>query len=225
MDNQSPQHVEPVILTDQVIDLARGWAREWSERRERYAGPERELVSQSSFQFPAGGQEFRVAVFLSDPLPGNAKAFTSLPDRLTRSGEPVGPTGHFSILINHQAPFTPSNLLAVILHELTHVVDPQFLTDCEAKQQWHREWFIEPRRHYVLASERKAFASMWIAEIQEYIRWREAIGEPRFEPLNFINTMARQLPEFEGFLRGCPEFWSETISQIKLIEQAVRGRE
>lgn len=220
MDTLSPPFVEPIVLTEDVVTLARGWAQLWLERQPHFKGPQKELVAQGSFRFPHDGPEHFVAIYMGTP-PHRARAFTALPNQSNANGNPLGPPDHFVLAFDPQASFSPRELLASLLHELTHVVDPEFLADARMRRGWVQAARFNSELLYRLRSERKAFASMWIAEIRECVAWEDVDGV-RLDPSAFVKQRVSVLREFGAFVRHAGDLQRELEQQIQAIARSVR---
>jgi hypothetical protein len=131
----------------------------------------------------------------------------------------IAPEGFFSVLIDREAAFTPRTLLAAILHEVTHVIDPCFLEDCEAKKTWPEGWGRDPYRLYRLHSEQRAFTAMWIEEIREWLQEKAT-----FDSVVFIRQMTSTSREFRGFVENNSDLHSQIIDHISQMATELRSR-
>jgi hypothetical protein len=159
--------VLPVILPAQITTLARRWRDDCLAQWGKWTHPLRHLVGDAVVVSPEDGQDRKVALYLSTQLP--AAAFTCLPDAKDKVGVQIAQPGYYSIHIERTGTYTPSELLAILLHEMTHVVDPAFVSDTMSKKHWPPAWLGDAHRHYALASEQRAFTAMWMEELRDYL--------------------------------------------------------
>jgi hypothetical protein len=194
--------VLPVILPAQITSVARRWRDECLAQWGKWTHPLRHLVGSEVIVSPEDGEDRKVALYLSTPLP--AAAFTCLPDAPDKAGVLIAPPGYYSIHIERTGTYAAKELLATLLHEVTHVVDPAFVTDTMSKKSWPPAWLADAHRHYALASEQRAFTAMWMEELREYL----ASGvSPDIDA--FLQRLMGISWEFAGFITHCPHLHSQ----------------
>lgn len=207
-----------VILPDSIISLALQWRHEYLSHWPRPAGAKLH-IGQAIITSPVDGEERRVSALLSDWLDRDAVTFQ--PDLTAADGELISPAGNYSVIVNRKMVFTrpereaiQRELLAVILHELTHVVDPTFLADTTAGGQK-----LGPIDRYNLPSERRAFVAMWIAEMQDQLRISND-----FDAESFMWRVAAMSRHFNGLLDYHPELHGEVRDSFTTMAEALRLR-
>jgi hypothetical protein len=203
--------LEPIILSEEIVKLARKWSNECNGSRHfTMAGVRRHLVGEASITSPEDRAERKVALYITRELTGGVRAWTCQPGTRDESGSLYAPEGHYCILVEDffsgQQP-----LFAALLHELTHVVDPVFLQDCEAKKSWVRtgDKVNDALREYALPSELRAFTAMWIEELKTHL----ASGNIDLDA--FIEEICWESEHFRGFCKFGPEVVPNLMEQIR----------
>jgi hypothetical protein len=191
--------LEPVLLDNAIIETAKHWRdeaiRRWHEPGEMIT------IGETTFISPVDQSERRVRLHVA-LWPSNSgkrppKGFTLPPN----STHHLPKDGYYNVFLNRL--FEPGNsrmLLATLLHELTHAVDPHFDADCIARKQ------AEPDSEYNLPSEQLAFTAMWIDELRERMKhWPAGRGS------SFISGIVADCEEFKHFHRHAMTGLSEAL--------------
>jgi hypothetical protein len=194
--------VDPIILADDLIGVATTWSREALGRVGTLSGTCELGIGEAAIQSPADAKERNVKLYLtSEPM--NAVGMTFPPNVRFRRGDPDRVENRYVIMIHDRRDyfrhaFGRDRMLATLLHELTHVIDPQFIEDTLAKQQTDAVKVRRPADDYALASEQRAFTAMWIAHLKHYLAGRAG---QQFSAEDFAMLVAGLSPEFEGYYR------------------------
>jgi hypothetical protein len=208
----APPELTPVFLGDDIISKAKEWRHaclaswEWGQPRTLFPIGDAVLTS------PVDLQERQVTLCLApwsnDPFGQKAaRGVTFTPGTDFSQGAVDPDPVRYRVLLNTFYP-PGGDLLHVILHELTHVVDPCFLEDCQLRKADPGRW--GPAEQYGLPSERRAFVSMWIEDLREAI----AAGTYR-DPESFASRLANRCPEFDGFYVGLYARGPKRTQQIR----------
>jgi hypothetical protein len=141
-------------------------------------------------------------------------------------GHPEAEPDEYTVLVNTANPRARALLLPILLHELTHVVDPCFLEDLSFIATLETD---DSAGRYDLRSEQRAFTAMWISDL------RDAIAAGTFRGVGAWLIILQGLsPEFEGFVGhaqlGRPHLYQQIRDHIDkmavhLREQAAGGEE
>jgi hypothetical protein len=208
--------IEPVLLPDALIDLAVGW-------------------KDSYFAWLNGpdGQTILAETTITSPVDGSSRLTRFLPIRIVQGpaqtllrlinveGEYDGP-GWTVAVDPHQLEEREDFIVAVLLHELTHVVDPAHDRDCET-----RAADFKPRRsaeeQYAFESEQRAFTAMWSWHLREFVARCD-----RVEPREVIRTLAGHDVYFGGYIRFAqsrrPDLMLQTEAHFRRIINSLQGR-
>src|SRR5262249_12166304 len=84
-------------------------------------------------------------------------------------------------------------LMPILLHEVTHALDPRFDEDMKVREE-HPDEFKDWKVQYGLASELRAFAAMWTEDLREDLE-RDQYQNPGASLLQF----RQRSDEFNGF--------------------------
>ena len=155
--------VEPLILSDEILTQARLWRDECLNRwGEEGAYPQ---IGEANLTSTVDGSQRKVVLHLGTGFTVKGKTFAKT---LSETGEPIG-EGSIIVLnrgvINHQV----ESIMPILLHELTHAVDPAF-DDDNARRETEPERFTTSESQYSLLSEQRAFAAMWTNDLREDIK-------------------------------------------------------
>jgi hypothetical protein len=196
--------LEPVILDNSITAIAKHW-RDEAIRRWNEPG-EMTTIDDATITSPVDRAERTVRMHLAlwpakqGQRPVNAKTIPP------NSGDQLPKDCYYNVFLNRlHAPGNPRLLLATLLHELAHTVDPHFDADCLARQQ------AEPDGEYDLPSEQRAFTAMWIEELRE--RMKEY---PTRSGASFISGIRANSDEFKAFHQHAMSGFSDALeNQIK----------
>lgn len=189
--------LEPIILTDEIIDTARSWVTAWQAKCDGYTGEDLRLVCSAVLKSPVDYQERSASLFVCSGLTSRAKTFP--PGIKNPDGQPIAPEGHYVVVLDESSQDVHlALLLAILLHELTHVVDPLFLEDCAERETLMPSIANEPYSQYQLKSEQRAFTAMWIAALNDALAAGSYFGRT-----DFIQRAAGVLREFDFFWAYC----------------------
>src|SRR5581483_5221575 len=112
--------------------------------------------------------------------------------------------------------FNAKTLLAMLLHELTHVIDPCFVADTEAKQKWDAGSRSDSFCQYRLQSEQRAFTAMWMAELRDWIT-----AHPSADMTFFISHAQKLSREFDGFVTFNMHLYRQILSHFFAMAAAL----
>lgn len=177
-------------------------------------------VGDASFTSPEDGKERKARLYLSTYLP-DVSAYTIVPGQKFSTGELISPEGYFSLIINRHREYEWDELLANLLHEITHVVDPWFLIDAAERQTWSKAERNNAYRQYRLVSEQRAFTAMWAAEM---IRWISKDRTAQFREEEFAEAMTRKSREFQGFWVYNFDLHEQSLQHFTAMADRVRSR-
>jgi hypothetical protein len=179
---------EPIILSDELIDLAVKWKDIYFAWLRTSDGAT--IFAETTIISPVD-RSSRLTRFL--PIRTTAGPAQTVPRLISLTGQHEGPGWTVALDPNQLEP-REDFIIAVLLHELTHVVDPAHDRDC-ATRAANPEPRRPPEEQYAFESEQRAFTAMW----SWYLR--EAVAHcDRIDPREAVNTLASQDRYFGGFL-------------------------
>ena len=209
--------IEPVILSDSILDQARLWrdecVRQWS----------------AADQFPRVGEEVLVS-----PVDGSRrKVVLHLSDRLQEGGREVkGKTAvgiffdvgdirdGYTIAINGRKVRSTDELMRTLLHELVHCVDPEFDKDFgRLNQTGGPRTPLVAVELYRLPSEQRAFPAMWIQDLRDDMD-RGLYRNPSLS----IARYCLQSPEFQGYWDYTPDLAQQTEEHFRRMVKDLKVR-
>jgi len=201
--------LEPVILRDEIIDQARAWRDRCLSRWHRRVGREHE-VGRATVLSPVDGLPRKVVIYLSCGL--RARALTCPP-----GGNPDEPESYcIAVDADRDTNCDQRVFLAVLLHELTHAIDPYFDADCAGRR------LSPPLSEYDLPSEQRAFTAMWIDFM------RELVDGGHFRAGAFPSRLRRLSPEFDGFYGygqiGRPHVVDQMNAHYRAMERHLKAK-
>jgi hypothetical protein len=195
--------VEPVILTDKLIDLAVAWRDEYLRQLPLPEIPP--VIANATVTSPVDGSS-RTIWLVIGVLNAPAKACIGLlkPDG-TRHGD-----GYTIVLDPTKLEPTVKDVTLAMLHEMTHVVDPQHDADCELRAN-NPSSYKTSQDQYELDSEQRAFSAMWSWHLRERIRAGVEINGKQA-----VATFRAMDYYFRGFLDdGDEEIWEQTAEHFQ----------
>jgi hypothetical protein len=203
--------LDPITLTEDIIDLAKAWCDEcWNQRAARWSEPHRHFVAEAALTSPVDGGERKVTLFISQGFGDRIEALTCPPGSRDKLGRSLAKEGYFAILTHVDIAFLRPRILPVLLHELTHVVDPMFLEDCARRKAWVPvDSMSNALRQYALPSEQRAFTAMWIDELKRHL----ARGTIDLDW--FIHAMRCGCKNFSALCDYGPEVVPNLMEQIR----------
>jgi hypothetical protein len=213
--NAAPPALEPIILGEDIISTARLW-RDGSVAAWAQGQPDVLFrIGEANVISPVDQQARPVSCYLVtwNNGPHTARGLTVPPGGDIAPGRIAPDRTRSRVLINTFIPHD-GNLLEVILHELTHVVDPCLIEDLHPAEYDPRLWEDddgELPNDYELPSERHAFVSMWIERI------RVAVNDRAFrDPKSFAEALLHECHEFGGFYADSirrPRPWVDQVHE------------
>lgn len=179
--------VEAIILTDDILGQARTW-RDDCVRRWNAEGifPR---IGEATVTSPVDGKPRKIVLYLSHGFDVKGKIF---PGVRSEEGEVIE-EGSTIVLNREKIDLQREPLMPILLHEVTHAVDPCFDEDMKRREE-NPEQFKDWRGQYGLASEQRAFAAMWTEDLREDLE-RGQYQNPGASLLLY----GRRSHEFDGF--------------------------
>ena len=204
--------IEPIILPDAILNQARLWHddcfRLWD------ADGDFPRISEAILVSPVDNTPRKVVLHLAKRFGVRGKTFIGL---RSEAGDVVG-EGYTIALDRGEIDAQRDPLTAILLHEMTHAVDPLFEEDI--RRQGEKERLTDSEDLYALPSEQRAFSAMWTAELQEEI----ARGDYR-GPGVFLQSFRNLSAEFKGFWDNCSvELTDQTKYHIRRIAADLKRR-
>jgi hypothetical protein len=145
----------------------------------------------------------------------------TIPRLLSPMGEHDGP-GWTVALDPSQLEPREDFIIAVLLHELTHVVDPKHDQDC-ATRAANPESHRRPEEQYAYESEQRAFAAMWSWHLREAVKHCQ-----RVDPREAMEALEQKDAYFGGFLAFARlrrrDLVTQTEDHIRQIIDDLRAR-
>jgi hypothetical protein len=180
--------IEPVILPDELIDLAVNWKDIYFAWLRSPDGPT--IFDETTITSPVDGSSRPTRFLPIHIVHGPAQ---TLPRFISLAGEHDGPGWTVAVDPRQLEP-REDFIIAVLLHELSHVVDPLHDRDCEtraANPKPHRS----PEEQYAFESEQRAFTAMWSWHLREAVAQCE-----RVDPREVMEAFGQMDLYFGGFL-------------------------
>jgi hypothetical protein len=204
----------PVILSDPILDQARLWVEEC--RRRWWDRGDYPQVGEAGLVSPVDGQARRVVLHLAGGFSVKAKTFVGV---RSETGAVVG-AGN-TVVLNRDLIGATDSLRLILLHELTHAVDPCFEEDFGRLNPGGRAaGRLGAVEQYYLPSEQRAFPAMWIEDL------REDLGRGHYRNPGASIAMYRQRSaEFRGFLDHTPDLADQTREHFRLVVEDLVRRE
>jgi hypothetical protein len=193
--------IEPVILPDDILTQARTW-RDDCVRRWNADGifPR---IGEATLTSLVDGKPRKIVLHLSHGFDVKGKIF---PGVRSEAGEVIE-EGCTIVLNRERIDPQRESLMPILLHEVTHAIDPCFDEDMKRREK-NPEQFKDWRGQYGLASEQRAFAAMWTDDLREDIER----GQYR-NPGASLLLYRQRSHEFDGF------YAYGQITRHDLIEQ------
>jgi hypothetical protein len=195
-ERDEPSALDPIFLPDDIVSKAKEWQDVSLANWERGQPGALFQIGEAVFTSPVDQQERPVVLCLAPwssdrPDQRTARGVTFAPGADFAAGVVTSDPVRYRVVLN--TAFSPrGDLLLLVLHELTHVVDPCFLEDCEIRKTDPGRW--GSAEQYSLRSERRAFVSMWTEAVREAI-----VGNSYSDPESFVSGLAGRCPEFDHF--------------------------
>ena len=192
---------EPVILSDAILNQARQWQAECVGR---WADADvLPRIGEALLTSPVDGQPRRVVLHLGQGFSVKAKTVVGL---RSPTGWVIG-TGNV-IIINRGMIHLTDAWTPILLHELTHAVDPYFEDEfSRLNAPGQPRVVLSKSQEYHLPSEQRAFPAMWIQDLRDDLE-RGLYHNPSVS----IDLYCLRSPEFKGF-------WDNTLD----LEQQTEG--
>jgi hypothetical protein len=205
--------IEPVILSDAILNQARLWqadcVRRWAEAA---VFPQ---IGGALLTSPVDGQPRKVVLHLGQGF--NLKARTLVGVR-SSTGQVIG-TGN-TIILNRGKIHPADAWMPILLHELTHAVDPYFEDDFRwLNPQGQPSVILSKSQEYHLASEQRAFPAMWIQDL------RKDLDQGQYRnPSVSITLYCLRSAEFRGFWDNTPDLAQQTEDHFRRIVKDLNVR-
>ncbi len=204
----------PVILSGPVLEQARLWVEECPRRW--WDGADFPQVGAATLLSPVDGQQRRVVLHLAGGFSVKAKTFVGI---RSETGEVIGDGN--TVVLNRDLIGPTDSLRLILLHEMTHAVDPCFEEDFERLNPGGRAaGSLGAVEQYYLASEQRAFPAMWIEDL------REDLGRGYYRsPGASIALYRQRSAEFRGFIDHTPDLANQTREHFRLIVEDLLQRQ
>jgi hypothetical protein len=194
--------IEPVILSDEILKQARTWrdecVRAWN------ADGIYPRVGEAILTSPVDNKPRKVVLHLSHGFNVKGKVFVGV---RSEEGEVIE-EGYTIILNREKIDLQRDLLLVILLHEMTHAVDPCFDEDVK-KEKENPAAFQDWTGLYGLASELRAFAAMWTDNLREDIE-RDEYRNPGVS----LHLYRHRSHEFDGFYTHGPSIRHDLVEQL-----------
>jgi hypothetical protein len=207
--------VEPVILSDEIINQARLWRDECSLRWDRADVLPR--IGEATLTSSVDGSRRNVVLHLVPVLDGDVKAKTWVSAREVDGSKAEA----YTIALNTSMIAHPfEDHLPILLRELTHVVDPEFDKDFHRQNPSGAPAIVLTRRQrYQLPSERRAFTAMWTADLIQDIR-----SGKHHDLEEASNRYCGKSAEFYAFVVHTPDLADERLEHFRRMVEELRRR-
>jgi len=209
--------VEPVILSADILTQARLWRddclRRWNEAGQ--LPPPR--IGEAIFTSPVDGSQRRVVLDLYPLILGGVRGKTRPGVLEADETETEG----YTIALNASM-INPAldSLLAIILHELTHALDPECDKDIQMQNPATGiRVILSSMQQYDLASERRAFSAMWTADLAQDI-----LDGTYHDPDDAITRYCLRATEFAAFVQYTHHLHQERLEHFSKIVDALKSR-
>jgi hypothetical protein len=191
--------IEPIILTEEIIRLGESWSRECLLRIGTLGGGTDIMIGLAEVESPVDKAKLKVRLYLTTKGL-SAAGITFLPKEKYRCDDKGYFEDNYVIILDaSREEFSGDNkellMLATLLHELTHVVDPDFVADCQKKKADIKK-YEGHLAQYTLSSEQRAFTSMWIAELKAVLEGNAVSTMPA---LIFAAQISAKCEQFKVF--------------------------
>ncbi len=206
--------VNAVILPNAILDQASAWRDEsimrWSERGDKFM-----LIGDACLVSPVDNRARVVRLMLARNFQTKGKA---IPTLRSLSGEIVG--DGYTICLNRELIVLDRDpLMAILLHEIVHSVDPYFDEDVRRQETEGR---LDGEDLYALPSEQRAFTAMWTDSL------REDLAAESFDLDVTLRRYADCCREFDFFCCYCllagGDLRNQTRAHFSTIVAALRKR-
>jgi hypothetical protein len=200
----------PVILPESILNHARLWQEEcWRRWAEAVDFPR---IGEATFVLPWEPKERKVVLHLGSGFSVKGKIFPGIRSVI---GEVIGEG--YTVVLNRLLIERRDRMIPILLHELTHAVDPYF--DQDIRRQEEEGHLTQPLDLYGLPSEQRAFSAMWTEDL------REELAQGQFRsPDASVLLYRRRSPEFDGFLKFRPDLLEQTKEHFWRIVEDLRRR-
>jgi hypothetical protein len=177
--------LEPVILSDVILNQARLWVAECQTRSP--VPPNAPPIGEAILISPVDDTPRRVMLRVASIAVKGKTVRGIFSDTGSRTGD-----GYTLALDTDYVAIAPAKIIHVLLHELIHSLDPRF--DMDEDWQDQNGQLTDKAELYRLASEQRAFTGMWIEAL------RIDLSEGRYNSPDDSNAAYRQMmPEFDYF--------------------------
>jgi hypothetical protein len=205
--------LDPIILSDAILDQARvlrdACLQRWTERGEFPQIGAETLVS------PVDGTSRKVVLHLGSGF--RVKAQTCVGIRAS-TGQVIGEG--YTVVLNRGLIDRAAPLVHILLHELTHTVDPCFDDDFSRLNPTGTQTArLSSLEQYYLPSEQRAFSAMWIADLREDLA-RDVYSNPAVSITRYCQLSA----EFKGFWDNTPDLAEQTKEHFRRMVEDLRKR-
>jgi hypothetical protein len=214
--------LDPVLLTEEILGQGRRWredcVRRWGEAS---TFPR---VGEVTMTSPVDGSRRRVVLYLDEvvyeggrPVQGKTRVGVYVAPGNIEAGYTVALS---SALID---PSDRHSLTRILLHELTHAVDPYFDADHFLQNPPGRPPVpLSSQEQYDLPSEQRAFTAMWTEEVREPVLTGGCLN-----PDSMMEVFRERCPAFDAFCRHGQwprrDLADQTKEHIRRIAAHIQG--
>jgi hypothetical protein len=203
--------IDPVILSPAILTEAKSWRekcrRRWDTENEYPQIGDATLVS------PVDGSQRRVVLSFALSRVGNGR---TTPGLRNKDGMVYGEG--YTVTLCREKIKTPDDVMPILLHEMTHAVDPWFDFDMNMQNPIGREPIqLTSQQQYRLLSEQRAFTAMWTEAL------RTDLVRGRFQNARVsIAKFSQWSPEFRAFVENTPELRGQTEQHFwRIVESFI----
>jgi hypothetical protein len=213
------QHfIEPVILPKEILGQARSWLEECASRwGEPGLFPR---IGEAMLTSPVDDKTRKVVLHLACGLNVKGQTTTGVRDEHGREIEDGNTIILNRVLLrNRRVTHLPPPPISVLLHEITHAVDPVFESDFQwLNHSGHQRVVVNPGELYRLPSEQRAFTAMWMEDLRI-----DMANAGELTPDDRISDYRGRLEEFAWFCAECPEFGNQNRNHFEEMIEALKN--
>jgi len=214
------QHmIEPVILSKDIVQQAISWLSECNGRWDEVGMFPK--IGEAVLISPVDNMPRKVALHLAAGLYVKGQTTAGIRNESGVKLEEGNTIVLNRVLFrNGRTNYLRPPPISILLHEITHAVDPVFEDDYLRLNPPGRQRFsITTQEAYRLPSEQRAFTAMWTEDLRLAL-----INGNKPDPDALISSYCHRLEEFSWFCRECPEFANQNRDHFQEIIQALGQR-
>jgi hypothetical protein len=200
--------IDPVILPPAILAEAKSWREMCRQRWDTVK--EYPQIADATLVSPVDGSQRRVVLRFALSNVGKGR---TIPGLRNKDGRVYGEG--YTVILCREKITSQNDLLPILLHEMTHAVDPWFDFDMFMQNPPERKPIaLTSREQYRLFSEQRAFTAMWTEELnKDFLQGR------------FLNASAsvaqfcHRSPEFRAFVENTSDLIDQTKEHLwRIVE-------